>query len=49
MKKGERQKGQYVFDEDYRKAKHPIAVTKPVMTVVMGGENVFLQSAAPGE
>ena len=46
--KGERQKGQYVFDEDYRKAKHPIAVTKPVMTVVMGGENVFLQSAAPG-
>ena len=47
--KGERQKGQYVFDEDYRKAKHPIAVTKPVMTVVMGGENVFLQSAAPGE
>ena len=46
--KGERQKGQYVFDDDYRKAKHPIAVTKPVMTVVMGGENVFLQSAAPG-
>ena len=38
-----------MFDEDYRKAKHPIAVTKPVMTVVMGGENVFLQSAAPGE
>ena len=37
-----------MFDEDYRKAKHPIAVTKPVMTVVMGGENVFLQSAAPG-
>ena len=37
-----------MFDEDYRKAKHPIAVTKPVMTVVMGGANVFLQSAAPG-
>ncbi len=47
--KGERQKGQYVFDEDYRKAKHPIAVTKPVMTVVMGGENVFPAVGGSGE
>ena len=36
-----------MFDEDYRKAKHPIAVTKPVMTVVMGVKCVPAV-AAPG-
>ena len=45
---GIRQSREYVFDANYQKAKHPIAVTKPVMTVVMGGKDVFLQSAAPG-
>ena len=45
---GAKEKCKYVIDENYQKAKHPIAVTRPVMTVEMSGKDVFLQSAAPG-
>lgn len=43
-------KREYVIDRDYKKAPQPIAVTKSVMTVELGGSSkeIFLQVAAPG-
>lgn len=46
---GLREKNVYTFDADYKKAKQPIAVTKPVLVVKMGDQNAILQSAAPGK
>ena len=45
---GVREKNVYTVDKNYKKAKHPIAVTRPVMVVKMGEKTPILQSAAPG-
>ena len=37
--KNEKEKREYVIDVNYQKVKHPIAVTSPVMTVELGGND----------
>ena len=45
---GVREKNVYTVDKNYKKAKHPIAVTRPVMVVKNGKKTSILQSAARG-
>lgn len=46
--KAPRTRHRFVLDPEYAKKEQPISVTSDVMTVALGGKDVFLKGAAPG-